>query len=217
MKRLFFITLLVVACGRGEPGSGNSSQTEPATASDITTDPLTTDSVAALLAQALPPMPRHPNPAAGQLVVVSAGPDDLSGRAVGRAGRCLIPAMVQVVAENIDESAGRSWAVLLLLQVPEGELTVAYPVAIVEEGFPEPPASQIAVQLLTAGGLQAFQGVEGVTEVYAFDDELSGRFAITVHDLNSDQLVQVAGSFQGLPLTVLSAEQCLPAAALGGA
>ena len=205
MKRALIVALCLTSCTSGDR-EGDSSVPGGASVAAA-------DQVDSLLAE----MPRHPRAPGGRLVAVSAGNRDLSGQAAARAGRCEEPSMVQIVAEDVNESSGESWAVLLLLQVPEEEKTGEYPVAIVESGFPEPPAAQIAVQVISSGRVEAFQGSTGSAEIYAFDDRISGRFAITVRNINNQDLIQIAGSFRAIEILELPAESCLAAAAEGGA
>ncbi len=198
MKRALIVALCLTSC------AGSDSESD------------STDAVVGQADSGLAEMPRYPQATGGRLVAVSAGNGDLSGQAAARAGRCEEPSMVQIVAEDVDESSGESWGVLLLLQVPDEERIGEYPVAIVESGFPEPPAAQIAVQVISSGRIEAFQGSTGSAEIYALDDIISGRFAITVRNINNQDLIQMAGSFRAIEILELPAESCLAAASEGG-
>jgi hypothetical protein len=99
--------------------------------------------------------------------------------------------------------------VLVLLQLPPvGERVTSYPVTIVEEGAPAPPASQIAVQLLEGSTGRAFQGMEGSIDVYQYDDRVSARFTVILREIATDDLQKYAGVFHQIRVEPLPAEQC---------
>lgn len=168
-----------------------------------------------VIVEPLPDMPPFPAPRRGFMVVTSAGPHHVEGAWRARAGICEDPPMLTVVAEE------SGIGVLVLLQLPPAGLRItSYPITLVEGavGFPEPPAAQLAVQLLTGRNVYGFQGDTGRVEVYGFGELLdridpreravSGRFAVTVREIQSEQRVQVAGVFDGIGVAPLPAEQC---------
>lgn len=160
-------------------------------------------------AESLPAMPRYPAAATGRINVASEGGMDLSNVAATRAGVCEEPAMLQVLAEAPGRHAGESWAILVLLALPgEDERETRYDIVTVASGLPTPPAAQVAVQVLSREGGFAFQAVQGHVQVYAYGAVVSGRFQITVREINADDIVQLAGVFEQAPIEQLSSDQC---------
>ena len=99
--------------------------------------------------------------------------------------------------------------VLVLLQLPPaGERVTSYPVTLVEEGAPTPPASQMAVQLFEGSTGRAFQGMEGSIDVYRYDARVSARFAVTLREIASDDVQKYAGVFHEIRVARLPQEQC---------
>jgi hypothetical protein len=114
--------------------------------------------------------------------------------------------MLQVVAQ--EPGAGT----LVLLQLPPAdERVTTYPVALIEAGFPEPPASQVGVQLFVGRNSFAFQAMDGDVEVYAFGARVSGRYAVSLREIASSDTVLYAGVFHGIPIEPIPEDQCLAA------
>jgi len=112
--------------------------------------------------------------------------------------------MMQVLAQQ------PGIGVLVLLQMPEpGDRITDYPVMIVERGAPVPPASQIAVQLFQGGAASAFQAAEGQVSVYGMDERISGRFAVVLREITSNDLQKYAGVFHGVPITAIPEADCM--------
>jgi hypothetical protein len=111
--------------------------------------------------------------------------------------------MLQVVAQE----PGTGTIVLLALP-PEGSRVTRYPVTTVSVGLPAPPAAQIGVQMFRPTGSRAYQAAEGEVEVYAFDRVVSGRFAVTLREINTNRRKQYAGSFREVPVRALDPAKC---------
>ncbi len=111
--------------------------------------------------------------------------------------------MLEVVAEQPGVGT------LVLLQLPQADSRLTrYPVTVVDVGAPAPPAAQVAVQLFQERAAYAYQALEGEVEVYGFDERISGRFAVTLREISSDESLRYAGVFHGIPIEVLPEEQC---------
>lgn len=148
-------------------------------------------------------MPDIPDARRGYLVARGAGPYELDGAWEAQTGTCDDPPMIEVIGRQ------PGMGVLVLLQLPAaGERVTSYPVTIVEEGAPTPPASQIAVQLLEGSTGRAFQGMEGSIDVYRYDDRVSARFAVSLREIASDDLQKYAGVFHEIRVKPLPQEQC---------
>ncbi|MGD2134814.1 MAG: hypothetical protein PVF27_01590 [Gemmatimonadales bacterium] len=150
-------------------------------------------------------MPDYPDPVRGRLVAVSAGIYDLEGMWPARAARCIDPPMLEVHG-LVPGAPGVG--TLVLLQLPTDDPLTAYPIMTVDEGVPEPPAAQIAVQDTRGQTAHVFQGLEGSVELYGFDTRASGRFALTLRELQSDNQAKYVGVFHGVPLEDLPADYC---------
>jgi hypothetical protein len=205
VRPIFILGLALFACS-GETGTADAPDEAAVTPADSAPPELlqyvdTAD---------LPDMPEFPSGRAGMLQVVSAGTQDLAGSVEATAGLCQNPSMLMLGAP----SDGDSWGYIVLLQVPpEGSREGIYPVAHADRGFPVPPASQVGVQQVTAAGGDAYQGLQGFAEVTEFSETITGRFQMTVRHIVSEEMVQLAGSFENLPIHDLPANECLPAAA----
>lgn len=207
MRRILLLGFLFAACyGDIDTTPGVGDDAAPATATEAPglvqfVDPAD-----------LPDMPNYPRAKSGKLQVVSAGATDLASSVEVTASICENPSMLM-----LSGGGGESWGYLLLLQVPlEGDKEVVYPVAHVDRGFPVPPASTIAVQRVTAQGAEAYQGLQGFAEITEFSENITGRFEMTVRHINSEEMVQLVGSFKDIEVHEIPPESCLPAAALGG-
>jgi hypothetical protein len=183
---------LLAACG----GEAEEQQAAPESADFLDED------------APVPPleMPDYPVQQRGRLVGRAAGPYEIDGAWEARAGICEDPPMLQVVAQE----PGTGTLVLLQLP-PEGERVTSYPVALIETGFPEAPASQIGVQLFVGRNSYAFQAMEGDVEVYAFGERVSGRYAVSLREIGSGDTALYAGVFHAVPIEPIPEEQCLAA------
>ena len=187
------VCLLVGACGAEQDEALPETETD-AVAVEVETEPLPFDSI---------PVPDYPEARRGSLVAVSAGSVDISGSWPGRAAICDSLGMLQILAEE----PGRG--TLILLQMPEGNRATTYPIAIVDEGPPEPPAAQIGVQILGDGGTYAFQGAEGDIHLDSLQDgKASGRIATILREITSDEPLHYVGVFSRVPVVPLSQEYC---------
>ncbi len=149
------------------------------------------------------PMPEPPEPRRRFLVALSAGPQDLSGAWEARAAICEDLGVLQVLAET------PGFGTLVLFRLPTaGDRVGVYPITYAETGAPEPPASQIGVQLFREGSAFAYQGDDGEVELTAVDERATGRFAVTLREIMSDERVRFAGVFDRIPITPLPEEQC---------
>ena len=69
----------------------------------------------------------------------------------------------------------------------------------------------------------AFQGLSGEVEIYGLAERLSGRYAVVLREIQTDDEVNFAGVFDGIPVEPLPADMCaamkeaLAAADSGGA
>ena len=149
------------------------------------------------------PMPELPEPRRRFLVATSAGSQDLSGEWEARAAICDDLGVLQVLADT------PGFGTLLLFQMlGAGERVGVYPISHAETGAPEPPASQIGVQLFRDGDAFAYQGDEGEVELTAVDERVTGRFAVTLREITTDERVRFTGIFDRVPVESLPQEQC---------
>lgn len=199
MKRV--LLLLIVAAGCGKQDAAPSTTT--ASPAD-TTQPRSAQGSADL-----PEMPRYPDAGRAHMAVISAGAnpgDTISRDWQADAGWCASPPMLLVKSEM--PGVGGT---LVLLALPEDRITT-YPVTIVTEGLPEPPAAQVGVQVFRSSGPQAYQATEGSVDLYAFGKTVSGRFAVTLREISRNTRIRYAGAFREVPLVQLAESLCAPAA-----
>lgn len=187
---LGLVLMGLAACGAKEEGGEQEG--------DVATlereGPVTVDTI---------PMPDYPEPRRGWLVARSAGAYELSGEWQARAAICDDPAVLEVLADQ----PGFGTLILLQLPVPDARLT-RYPITVVDSGAPEPPAAQIGVQMFQDRSAHAFQGLSGEVEIYGFAERLSGRYAVVLREIQTDDEVNFAGVFDGIPVEPLPADMC---------
>jgi hypothetical protein len=155
-------------------------------------------------------MPRYPDAGIGHMGVQSAGPsgaEEIRRDWLAQAGWCETPPMLQVKAEQV--AVGGT---LVLLALPEQKITT-YPITLVNQGLPTPPAAQIGVQVFSRLGSAAYQAMDGAVEVYAWGKTVSGRFAVTLREINRNDRLRFVGAFREIPLVKLDSAYCAPAAA----
>ncbi len=153
----------------------------------------------------MPDMPSYPEPARGKLAVHSAGPAgsiEIRGEWPSEAGRCTNPGMLMVVAQEPGTGT------IVLLQLPPGQQETRYPVTTVTSGFPSPPAAQVGVNLFRPTGQFSYQAAEGEVDLYALNRVASGRFAVTLREINSDARIRYAGAFREVPVKELDPAKC---------
>ena len=150
------------------------------------------------------PMPEFPESRSGWLIANSAGAYDLRGEWEARAAMCDDPPVLEVLAER------PGFGTLVLLQLPEPDARLTrYPIVIADSGAPPPPAAQIGVQLFQDRNSYAFQGLSGEVELYGFAERVSGRYAVTLREIQTDNEAKFVGVFEAIPIEPLSAEMCL--------
>ncbi|MBE0591547.1 MAG: hypothetical protein IH616_04020 [Gemmatimonadales bacterium] len=189
--RACIMLLGLIACG------GKEEDDEPGR--DVATleseDVITVDTV---------PMPEFPEARSGWLIANSAGAYDLRGEWEARAAMCDDPPVLEVLAER------PGFGTLVLLQLPEPDARLTrYPIVITDSSAPQPPAAQIGVQLFQDRNSYAFQGLSGEVELYGFAERVSGRYAVTLREIQTDNEAKFVGVFDGIPIEALSAEMCL--------
>jgi hypothetical protein len=189
------VLLLTVAC-KGADRSASKQGSPP-------------DSARVTTSAELPPMPRYPEASRGHMEVRSAGPqgaDSIQRDWAAEAGWCDSPPMLLVKSEQPGQGG-----TLVLLALPADRITT-YPVTTVAQGLPTPPAAQIGVQVYRPTGSSAYQASEGNVDLYAFGPTVSGRFAVTLREINRNEKVRFAGAFREIPLSRLDPAFCTPAA-----
>jgi len=148
-------------------------------------------------------MPGYPEAHRGYLVARSAGVYTLDGEWQAHAASCDDPPVLQVLAEQ------PGFGALILLQMPpSAERLTRYPITIVDSGVPVAPAAQIGVQVFQDRNSYAFQGLSGDVEIYGFANRVSGRFAVTLREIRTDNEAKLAGVFDGIPIEPLPEEMC---------
>jgi hypothetical protein len=190
MMRALVLLLLAAACGRPDRTVADGAAATPDSAS---------------AAEGAAPMPAFPEAARGRLAAQSAGPSgtpELRGEWPAEAGTCDQPPMLQLVAQE------PGMGTIVLLALPAESRVTRYPIAIVTGGLPTPPAAQVGVNLFRALGTYAFQAADGEVEVYALERVVSGRFAVTLREINTNVRVRYAGTFREVPVKSLDAAQC---------
>jgi hypothetical protein len=158
----------------------------------------------------LPDMPDYPGADRGQFAVQAASRSapEIQGLWEGTGLLCVDPPMLQIIG------ADEETQVLVLLQYSvSGERKTSYPITTTGGSAPTPPASQVGVQLFRGRASYAYQGLDGAVDVSRFDELVSGRFAVNLRDITSNDTVRLAGAFRDVPFDFVPEEECLRAKA----
>lgn len=153
-------------------------------------------------------MPEYPEPVAGHLVTRSAVPegfsDEIAGEWPARAGRCDEARTLQVVASR----EGTGAFLLFFLPSEDHDGSAYYPVVPVDSTVPEPPAVRIGVQHLETRRGESYRGYDGTVELAMRGQEVSGRFALPLRNVESPDTVLYAGVFDRVRVRRLTPEEC---------
>lgn len=151
-------------------------------------------------------MPDFPAASPGVMHLASAAPGTLTSAAPAKAGLCEQPAVLLVQSNQAGVGA------LLVLALPAAAARVGrYPVSYSMTGpakLPAAPAAQLAIQQVTQQGVLGFQALEGNVELYGLGAKVSGRFQVTLREINSERLERVAGTFSEVPVEVQPRAYC---------
>lgn len=211
LKRIAVLVAVLTACGPSDQPAGDS-QPQPVATGQTGASADTTGFHQFVDPAELPAMPAYPRAGAGKLAVASAGEVDISTELDAAASLCANPSMLMLQAGSRE-----TWGFLVLLQVPtEGDRETVYPVKHVDTGFPEAPASAMGVERISGQSGTGFQGLQGFAVVTRFGDRISGRLQMTIRNINTEDLIQLAASFEDVEVHELPPEPCLAAVALGG-
>jgi hypothetical protein len=150
----------------------------------------------------LPPMPPYPRARGGRLVTVSAGDYDIHGSWETTAGLCGDLGVLEMYAGP----SGLGTA--LILQMPEDDVLGEYPVVAATAVFPSAPAALLAVQVFDEPEAFGFQAYDGQLELTEMGEVVSGRFAMTLREINMDVLTHYVGVFENIPIEPLTDEYC---------
>ena len=192
-RRFWLVPVLACACAGGARDAGTPADS-------------VTDAEFAEADTVLPPMPAVPDRQAWHVVSVGVGGVEFSEAWPARAGRCARPPMVLIIAEE----PGRSGVSVLLALPATGDLMVDYPVSFADSaGMPDPPAAMLGFQFFDEQRGDAYQAADGVVTLRELTDRrVSGRYAVTVRHIATNQRARVAGVFHQLEVEALVPAYC---------
>jgi len=190
-RMIVLLVGVVTACSSDaeiDPGAEVPNEDEPAKAR------LTLDE--------LPPMPDYPNAARGSLAVVSSGDNVIDHEWDAEVGICEGAFLIELYAE--DETSGSA----IVLQYPDGEPTGTYPIVGSDSVTIDERAARVGAQVFEESQAFAFQAIEGTVEVLSLGEVISGRFASTLREVQSQVLTRYVGTFRDVKIAELSADYC---------
>lgn len=196
MRRSVSVLLLLAACA-GEPPEETGEQRA---------GPPVPDHVAVLEAEEPQQplvMPEYPEPVPGHLVTRAAGAEGITAEWPARAGSCERSRTLQLVGEQ--EGTG---AILLFFLPPEGDSASSFPVVPADTLVPDRPAVRVGVQLLGETRGEVFQAIGGTVELAPLGGAVSGRFAITLHNIEANDTALFAGTFNEVRVRPLPPVEC---------
>jgi hypothetical protein len=147
-------------------------------------------------------MPDYPHASDGQLVVVSDGDFILDGKRRAVAGLCPEQRILELYAE--DEAGGTA----VMAQFPQGVAVGDYPIVLPDSAAVDERSARIGVQVFEERDAFGFQAFIGTLEVLSLGKRLSGRFASTVRDLQTDILTRYVGVFTDIPVETFDQDYC---------
>ena len=160
-------------------------------------------------------MPSYPPPRSGYLVGVSEGPYDLDGVWGAEAQTCETPRMLQVISWE------HGMGTLMVFDIREQADPVAeYSVVIGDDRLTArpPPFVRFGVQQLARARAVAFQGWDGTVEITSYDERVvSGRFAVSLREVQSGDVGLYAGTFERIPIAAPSDSGCVILGPMGSA
>jgi len=147
-------------------------------------------------------MPGYPNAARGTLTVVRAGDYVIDHEWDADVGSCGDAFLIELYAE--DETSGSA----IVLQYPDGEPTGVYPIVQSDSASIDERVALIGVQVFEEDQAFGFQAIEGTLEVVSLGEVISGRFASTIKEVQSEVLTRYVGTFRDVEIAELSADYC---------
>jgi hypothetical protein len=157
---------------------------------------------ARLTLEELPPMPDYPNAARGNLTVVSSGDYVIDHEWDADVGSCEGAFVMELYAE--DETSGSA----IVLHYPDGEPTGVYPIVQSDSVTIDERIALVGVQVFEERQAFGFQAIEGTLEVLSLGEVISGRFASTIKEVQSEVLTRYVGTFRDVKIAELSADYC---------
>ena len=147
-------------------------------------------------------MPEYPAASPGRLVVIGAGDKPIDHEWEAQAGSCAAASLIELYAE--DATSGSA----VVLQYVGGDPVGTYAIVHADSIMIDDRAARIGVQLFDDNRAVGFQAVEGTLEVLSVGDEISGRFASTIREVQSNMLARYVGAFQDIEMADLPDEYC---------
>jgi hypothetical protein len=111
--------------------------------------------------------------------------------------------VVQVVAQD-----GDLGTILLFHLAPPVWWLDSYPAAMLDSAFPQAPAVQIGVQHTADRSVRAYTAANGTAELEELNGSTSGRFAVTLIEVESQDSLRYVGVFADIPVGRALPEDC---------
>jgi hypothetical protein len=188
--RAIAVLLVLAAACNGE----TDVDADIAIANDAPNAPLTLDD--------LPAMPGYPSQRFGRLAVVAEGDLTLAKAWEAEAGICPNKREIELYAE--DDSSGT----VVVFYYPKGNPEGSYGILQVDSVDLGERAVLVGVQLFREKEALGFQGIGGSAELEIVGDAVTGHFASTLREVESQVLTRYVGVFDQIALVELSDEYC---------
>jgi len=191
VKSSFLLFLICTIAGCGDPP-----------ASEVEVPPSRHVSGTQRSLEQLPPTPDYPQASDGYLVAVSDGDFVLDGKKRATAGVCSEQRILELYAE--DETGGTA----VMVQFPQGDAVGEYPIVLPDSALGDERSARIGVQVFEDRDAFGFQAIVGTVVVTSLGQRLSGHFASTVRDIQTNVLTRYVGVFTGIPVDILDRDYC---------
>jgi len=156
-----------------------------------------------LTLEQLPAMPEYPAAAQGHLVAVSAGDFTIEGSWPAQVGVCEPAGPLELYTSDLRQGTA------VVLHFAERRVEGTYAVLSPDSAVGQERVAHIGVQVYGDRQAFGFRAIDGQLEVSDFGNHVSGRFATTIRETQSEILTRYVGVFTELPVEPLTIDYCL--------
>ncbi|KPJ96653.1 MAG: hypothetical protein AMS18_00525 [Gemmatimonas sp. SG8_17] len=156
-----------------------------------------------LTLEQLPAMPEYPVAEQGHLVAVSSGDFIMDGSWPAYVGVCEPAGPLELYTDDLRQGTA------VVLHFVGGRVEGTYSVLLPDSAIGQERVAHIGVQLYRENQAFGFRAIEGQLEVADFGNHVSGRFATTIRETQTEILTRYVGVFMEIAVERLTTDYCL--------